>query len=256
LKRERCLVGENESEKIFVGSHVHKASEKRTGYPNNLLPCIVLPAEAPSRAYMKIEEAIATLGIPMLAGETAVEIGSAPGGAAFALLERGLKVCGVDPCFPADRSHAPIVLKSKNFTEVRFYELIVFVIVVLLVCLTTTVASQVKAKLQQLKASQTPTDVHWLLCDANIGAYEAVPPLKELCRAYSSSGSFKGLVYTLKIGDEVFNLAAKSPQKVLQYIETVRLDLLSTGIFDEARTVAACLPSHRQEVIIFAPTKE
>lgn len=172
------------------------------------------------------------LGIAMQAGETAVEIGSAPGGAAYSLLQRGLKVWGVDPC-PADRSHDPIVLKSRNFTEV-------------------------KGKLGQIKASLMPSDVQWLLCDANVGAYEAVPELKEMCKRYSSNGKgggFRGLVYTLKIGDEVFDLAAKSPQKVLDYIELVRRDLLSTGLFDEQRTVVASLPSHRQEVLIFAPIK-
>jgi 23S rRNA (cytidine2498-2'-O)-methyltransferase len=56
-----------------------------------------LPPEAPSRAWLKLEEALRLSGAPVKAGQRALELGSAPGGAAWALLSRGLSVTGVDP---------------------------------------------------------------------------------------------------------------------------------------------------------------
>ena len=53
-----------------------------------------VPADAPSRAYAKIEEAIAWASLPIEAGQVALEIGAAPGGAVMALARRGLEVCG------------------------------------------------------------------------------------------------------------------------------------------------------------------
>ncbi|MES2597896.1 MAG: SAM-dependent methyltransferase [Verrucomicrobiota bacterium] len=63
------------------------------------LPRIQLPPEAPSRAWLKIEQSLAWLGLDApgkLTGKTALELGSAPGGASWALLQRGMKVIGVD----------------------------------------------------------------------------------------------------------------------------------------------------------------
>jgi len=54
------------------------------------LPAAVMPPESPSRAFAKIEEAIAWRDLPFAAGQVALEIGAAPGGAALALARRGL----------------------------------------------------------------------------------------------------------------------------------------------------------------------
>jgi 23S rRNA C2498 (ribose-2'-O)-methylase RlmM len=59
-------------------------------------PHFVLPEQAPSRAYLKILEAIEWSGAEVRAGDLAIEIGSSPGGACLALLEKGLEVVGVD----------------------------------------------------------------------------------------------------------------------------------------------------------------
>lgn len=78
----------------WLGVHLHAPDRSR--YAGGLLP-VALHPEAPSRAYLKIEEAIARFDLPMRRGQRVVELGSAPGGAAFALLSRGLQVVGVDP---------------------------------------------------------------------------------------------------------------------------------------------------------------
>ena len=53
--------------------------------------------DVPSRAWHKLEELLAWARITPAAGEQVLEIGCAPGGATVALLDRGLRVVGVDP---------------------------------------------------------------------------------------------------------------------------------------------------------------
>lgn len=78
----------------WLGSHFH--SPGRWSDPGARVP-LELPPEAPSRAYLKLEEGLLWSQAPLRAGDTAVEIGSAPGGASYALLQRGLRVVGIDP---------------------------------------------------------------------------------------------------------------------------------------------------------------
>ena len=51
---------------------------------------------APSRSYLKVEEAYAVLGAAPSAGETVVDLGAAPGGWSFSAAKRGAKVVAVD----------------------------------------------------------------------------------------------------------------------------------------------------------------
>lgn len=56
-----------------------------------------LPLKSPSRAYLKIVEAVSKLNLKLHEDDVALEIGSSPGGATYALLLKGLEVIGVDP---------------------------------------------------------------------------------------------------------------------------------------------------------------
>jgi 23S rRNA (cytidine2498-2'-O)-methyltransferase len=56
-----------------------------------------LGSERPSRAARKVEEALAWLGVSPGPGETCVDLGAAPGGWSWVLLERRAKVIAVDP---------------------------------------------------------------------------------------------------------------------------------------------------------------
>lgn len=85
-----------EADSWWLGAHVHSIDHP----PSDVL--IPHPPEAPSRAYRKVEEAIRWFHIPLRENDTAVELGSAPGGVVYALLARGLKVTGVDPGAMAD----------------------------------------------------------------------------------------------------------------------------------------------------------
>jgi 23S rRNA (cytidine2498-2'-O)-methyltransferase len=53
--------------------------------------------ERPSRAARKLEEAFAWLGVAPGPGEVCVDLGAAPGGWSWVLLERGARVVAVDP---------------------------------------------------------------------------------------------------------------------------------------------------------------
>jgi 23S rRNA (cytidine2498-2'-O)-methyltransferase len=89
------ILGE-ESEPWFVGAH--RASAAVHPHPG-AVPRITLPAGMPSRAWLKMEQSLAWLGLDApesLLGKSALELGSAPGGAAWSLLQRGMKVIGVD----------------------------------------------------------------------------------------------------------------------------------------------------------------
>jgi len=81
----------------LVGAHKH--TEQSHPLPG-ALPTIMLPPEAPSRAYLKMEQAIVFAGLDApgkMRNLAALELGCAPGGATLALLRRGVRVCGVDP---------------------------------------------------------------------------------------------------------------------------------------------------------------
>jgi 23S rRNA (cytidine2498-2'-O)-methyltransferase len=64
---------------------------------------VVMPAESPSRAWLKLEEALRFFDLKFSAADVVVELGCAPGGVVLALLDRGVSVIGVDPAKMADR---------------------------------------------------------------------------------------------------------------------------------------------------------
>jgi 23S rRNA (cytidine2498-2'-O)-methyltransferase len=91
----------------------HRTASIPSRWPGGMFN-ITLPEGMVSRAYLKMEEALAWSRMPLHAGESWAEIGSAPGGASQALLSRGLQVIGIDP---ADMDSA--VLADPNFTHIK-----------------------------------------------------------------------------------------------------------------------------------------
>lgn len=67
--------------------------------------------DRPSRAARKVEEALHWLGMSPSAGETCVDLGAAPGGWSWALLDKRCRVIAVDPAELRDdvRSHPKLV---------------------------------------------------------------------------------------------------------------------------------------------------
>ena len=74
----------------------HRAESLSSLWPGGIHPG-ELPADKVSRAWLKLDEAIATFGVVLEAGDRACELGASPGGACQRLLEAGLVVVGIDP---------------------------------------------------------------------------------------------------------------------------------------------------------------
>jgi len=91
----------------------HRARLVPSQYPGGMMS-LELPADAVSRAWLKMEEALRWSQLPIPRGARVAEIGSAPGGASQALLARGLIVTGIDPA-----EMAPAVFNHPNFTHIR-----------------------------------------------------------------------------------------------------------------------------------------
>jgi 23S rRNA (cytidine2498-2'-O)-methyltransferase len=156
-------------EPAWLGVHRHDAW--RPAHPGGALP-IAVPANAPSRAYAKIEEAIAWARLPVAAGQIALEIGAAPGGAVLALVNRGLVVWGVDT-----GELAPTVLAHPNVTHLA-------------------------KKVGALRWEELPPKVDWLLVDVNLAPQVALHEVARLMPRLRDS--LRGAVITLKMNDWAF----------------------------------------------------
>ncbi|MEJ7599334.1 MAG: SAM-dependent methyltransferase [Kofleriaceae bacterium] len=156
-------------EAAWLGLHRHDVS--RPADPGGALP-VDLPADAPSRAYAKIEEAIAWAHLAVAPGHTAVEIGAAPGGALYALARRGLDVWGVDT-----GELAPHVLALPNVHHLA-------------------------KKIGALRWEDLPDRIDWLLVDVNLAPQVA---LHEVARIMPRlRDQLKAAVFTLKLNDWMF----------------------------------------------------
>lgn len=82
-------------------------------WPGGMMP-IELPPNAVSRAWLKMEEGLRWSRLPIPSAARCAELGSSPGGATQALLDRGCHVLGVDPA----EMH-PDVLGHPRFTHLR-----------------------------------------------------------------------------------------------------------------------------------------
>jgi hypothetical protein len=135
-------------------------------WPNSLqVSSLIKPDHSPSRAWLKIEEAIELFHLPLKAGETALEVGAAPGGAVMSLLDRGLKVRAVDPAL-MDES----LKKYPNFLHLR-------------------------KPFQELTEEETE-GVDWWLSDLNLAPGSVLSHVGRLLR---STEKPKGLILTMKL---------------------------------------------------------
>ena len=85
---------------------------------------VPLPADKVSRAWLKLDEAIASFGIALTPGERACELGAAPGGSCQRLLEAGLEVVGIDPAVidPRVANHPRFTHWRKRSRDVKLRE--------------------------------------------------------------------------------------------------------------------------------------
>jgi 23S rRNA (cytidine2498-2'-O)-methyltransferase len=150
---------------------LHRATLDQPAHAGGAIP-VDVPADAPSRAYAKLEEAIAWARLPIAAGDVALELGSAPGGAALALARRGVDAWCVDT-----GELAPSVLALPN-------------------------VHYLPCSAGALRFEQLPSRVDWLLVDMNLAPQVA---LHEASRfAPRIAPSLRGAIVTLKLNDWAF----------------------------------------------------
>jgi 23S rRNA (cytidine2498-2'-O)-methyltransferase len=157
----------------WLGWHTVARVEQR--WPGGVAP-LVAPRRLISRAYLKLLEALLWSELPVEPGDRCVEIGSAPGGACLALLERGCIVVGIDPA-----EMDPLVLAQPGFTHVR-------------------------ARAKDAKHSVF-RDCRWLVMDANVAPKYTLDAITAVLARPNVHP--EGLILTLKLTDA--KLAAKLP---------------------------------------------
>lgn len=112
-----CILLENDE--WLVG--YHRAKGLLTRHPGAILPLNPPPAgEMISRAWLKMESSIRWAGFTIGPDSRCVEIGSAPGGATQALLQRGAHVIGIDPAAMDPRivGHPRFVHQRRRASQV------------------------------------------------------------------------------------------------------------------------------------------
>ena len=78
-----------------------------------------MPTDSPSRAWLKLEEAVRFFDLSFSAKDVVVELGCAPGGVVLALLKRGVSVIGVDPAAMAEAISGATVMERPSASQAR-----------------------------------------------------------------------------------------------------------------------------------------
>lgn len=200
-------VSDRKAEPWLLGLHRHHLG--RSPHPGGRPP-LRLPLEAPSRAWLKLEEGLLWSGLPLRAGQVAVEIGAAPGGASYALLQRGLTVVGVDP-----GAMDPRLLALPRFTHLQ-----------------TTLAD--------LRREALPARVDWLLLDVNLAPPVALHALRRLVSTLRST--LRGALLTLKLND--WGLAEQIPRWLEQVAAMGFEDVRATQLCSNRQEI--CIAAQRR----------
>ena len=156
-------------EPAWLGLHRHDGA--RAAHAGGAIP-VEVPLDVPSRAYAKIEEAIAWADLAVAPGQVALEIGAAPGGAALALARRGLEVWTVDT-----GALAPQVAALPSIHHLA-------------------------KKVGALRWEELPAHIDWLLVDVNLAPQVALHEVRRLMPRLVDT--LRGAVFTLKLNDWAF----------------------------------------------------
>ena len=155
----------------------YKVAKTTTRYPN-ANPMIKIPELSPSRAYLKIAEAIELFNIKIDKDDQWLDFGSSPGGSSYYFLNEGCKVWGIDPAKMAD-----IIIDNKNYTHV---------------C----------KSVQDLSQEELPDrKITWVNVELNLNPKQSIKEVLRLCKKYNFS--LKGIIFTIQIikMDHVKNIA-------------------------------------------------
>jgi len=158
-----CVI--DTADRWWIGWHL--ASTPADCWPGGRYPGS-LPSEAVSRAWLKLDEAIALFELPLEPGQRACELGAAPGGAAQRLLAADLEVIGVDPASidPRVADHPRFTHWQKRARDVRVKDL---------------------------------RNCDWLVTDMNIDPTSTMAALERVLK--TSGRRPRGVIATLKLPD-------------------------------------------------------
>jgi 23S rRNA (cytidine2498-2'-O)-methyltransferase len=169
------IVGETAEEPLFLGWHRHGPSHH--AQPGGM-PRLVLPLKAPSRAWLKMEQALSWAGLDephSLKGLVVLELGCAPGGASYSLLGHGAEVYGVDTAvMDTDVLDYSDPETGASFTHLRMA--------------VGTLAPQ-----------HLPPEVDVVVCDINLAPGVIMPYLETICRRHRPAM----LILTMKMSDKI-----------------------------------------------------
>jgi 23S rRNA (cytidine2498-2'-O)-methyltransferase len=173
------IVEEND---IWAGAHQHHKGHTcfAGGRPN-----LELPHEAPSRSFLKMKEALLITSPPVNRGDTAIEIGSSPGGSSYCLLQHGINVIGVDS---AQMSEVCLDFQTKPWFK------------------------HFACTAAKVEASDLPSSVEWLVLDMNVRPSIAIKQAKRI--VHMAKKTLLGAFLTLKINDD--NVLTQLPSALRQ----------------------------------------
>ncbi len=203
------IVGDD-AEPLFLGAHQH--SNETHSSPGGL-PRLVLPEAAPSRAWLKLEQALAFAGFDkdgLLKNKVALELGCAPGGATYAMLNRGMRVIGVDPA-----EMAPCVTDFRGVPGASF--------------------THMPVSVNAITRKDVPTWLDLLVSDMNLAPTIALRQVERI-QSYVHA---QALIITVKINDPAME------RRIGDFIEHVRH-------FAPEPVRATQLPANRSEICIVA----
>jgi 23S rRNA (cytidine2498-2'-O)-methyltransferase len=128
------------------------------------------PADAPSRAWAKLEEGIRWAGLAPKPGETVIELGAAPGGGTRALVDRGLNVVAVDP-----RPLDPTLAKHPGVRWIR-------------------------RAVEDVRRDELPAAPDWVVCDVHAAPPAALKLVRSILGPHPKG--VRGLLWTLELKDD------------------------------------------------------
>lgn len=145
----------------------HWATTVPTRWPGGVMTPKV-PSSLISRAYLKTSEALDWSRLPVKPGDRCFELGSAPGGSCQALLDRGLRVWGVDPA-----EMDPQLMEHPRFTHIR-------------------------KRVADVKRREF-VGAKWLVVDLNVAPSFTLDAVEDIVT--HSSVKIRGMLLTLKLSD-------------------------------------------------------
>jgi len=130
-------------------------------------PKVPWDENSPSRAYMKILEALKIFNVEILESDVVVEFGASPGGATYAMLKTGATVVGIDPG----------IMDPKVFSFKKFQHL--------------------NMSIQDVIVTDLPEQMDWILVDMNLSPEAGISELEKLI--IEEVPTIKGVFFTSKL---------------------------------------------------------